>query len=95
MNASRMLPALAVVVVSASLGGDAVAYTETGVGLLDLDRLANPSDGYIDEVHLLRDRVTADLVHLVVGESSVGGMAFLGGDFQPQRSGERRQDLRA
>ena len=58
-----------------------VSYAETGVGLFDLDHLANPSDGQMDEVHILRDRVGADLVHLIVGESSVGGIAFLGGDF--------------
>ena len=51
----------------------------------DLDRLANPSDGYMDEVHALRDRVGADLVHLIAdrdhrdrgGEWDVCGIAYL------------------
>ena len=39
-----------------------VSYTETGNGDVDLDRLQNPSDGYLDEVHTLRDAYGADLV---------------------------------
>ena len=58
-----------------------VSYAETGSGFVDIDRLANPSDGHMDGVHGLRDRVGADLVHLLVGESDVGGIALLGGDF--------------
>ena len=50
-----------------------VAYTETGSR--DVDRLSDPSDGHLDEVHALRDRVGADLVHLIVAESSVCGIA--------------------
>ena len=33
--------------------------------LLTLSRLIDPSDGYMDEVHELRDRYGADLVHLI------------------------------
>ena len=44
-----------------------VAYTETGPQ--DVHRLRDPSDGHLDEVHALRDRVGADLVHLIVAES--------------------------
>ena len=58
-----------------------VSYTETGDGRLDLGRLANPSDGHMDGVHEMRDRVGADLVHLVVGDSDVGGIAYLPGAF--------------
>ncbi len=50
-----------------------VAYTETGSQ--DVYRLRDPSDGHLDEVHALRDRVGADLVHLIVAESSVCGIA--------------------
>jgi hypothetical protein len=39
-----------------------VSYTETGHGDVDLVRLQNPSDGYLDEVHTLRDAYGADLV---------------------------------
>ena len=58
-----------------------VSYTETGESLLDLRRLRDPSDGHMDGVHEMRDRVGADLVHLVVGESDVGGRAYLPGVF--------------
>ena len=56
-------------------------YTETGDGDLDLRRLRNPSDGHMDGVHEMRDRVGADLVHLVVGDSNVGGISFRPGEF--------------
>ena len=58
-----------------------VPYTETGNSSLDLRRLADPSDGHMDEVHEMRDRVGADLAHLVVGDSNVGGLAYLPGAF--------------
>ena len=51
-----------------------VAYTETSGGV-DVRRLADPSDDHLDEVHDLRDRVGADLVHLIV---SAPGYAFCG-----------------
>ena len=57
-----------------------VAYTETSNSRLDLDRLSNPSDGHMDEVHALRDRTGADLVHLVTGGAN-GGLAMLVGPF--------------
>ncbi len=48
---------------------------------LDLDRLANPSDGYLDEVHTLRDAYAADLVVLIPGTEAEDrgycGIAFL------------------
>ena len=62
-------------------GRSEVNYTETGSGLLDLGRLADPSDGHMDEVHALRDRVGADLVSLMVEDSSVCGIANLVGAF--------------
>ena len=55
-----------------------VAYNETGDSLTDLGRFAAPSDGHMDAVHALRDRVGADLVHLIVSE---GGRAYLVGAF--------------
>ena len=61
-----------------------VQYTESGGDLRDdLRRLANPSDGYIDEVHALRDQVGADLVHLIVHElePETCGRAFVQGAF--------------
>ena len=58
-----------------------VPYTETGASALDLDRLANPSDGYMDEAHDLREASGADLVHLLFDKSEVGGRGQLGGAF--------------
>ena len=59
-----------------------VRYTEAGDGR-DLERLADPSDGYMDEVHAMRDRTGADLVHLVFKHEGhpFGGLAFLPGAF--------------
>ena len=47
------------------VGRSEVPYTET-FGGQDVDRLRDPSDGYLDEAHALRDEVGADLVHLIV-----------------------------
>ncbi len=67
----------------ALVGRFEVQYTESGDSRDDLHRLANPSDGYMDEVHALRDQVGADLVHLIVGEldPETCGRAFIGGSF--------------
>ena len=57
-----------------------VAYNETGNSLVDINRLANPSDGHMDDVHALRDRVGADLVYLIVSDSDAA-RGYLGGPF--------------
>ena len=57
-----------------------VDYIETGKAT-DLGRLRDASDGYMDHVHGRRDLYAADLVHLVVGKSVVGGGAIQGGAF--------------
>ena len=54
-----------------------VEYTEDGQSYIDLDRLENDSDGYMDHVHDLRDLYAADLVHIVVGRGHVCGVAKL------------------
>ena len=54
---------------------------EDGPGFLALDRLRAPSDGYLDEVHAIRDQAGADLVHLIADVTDVGGVAFLPGAF--------------
>ena len=55
-----------------------VDYTEDGDSYIDLYRLKNDSDGYMDHVHELRDLYAADLVHIVVGRSvNVCGLASL------------------
>ena len=51
-----------------------VDYVEDGDSGIDLHRLANYPDGYMDHIHMLRDRYTADLVHiLVVQHHSIEG----------------------
>ena len=67
----------------ALIGRSEVPYEETGDSSIDVNRLANPSDGHLDEVHALRDRVGADLVHLIVDadKADVGGIAYIGGPF--------------
>ena len=52
-----------------------VEYTESGSGRTDLDRLSDPSDGHMDQVHAIRDREGADLVHLISQITDVGGVA--------------------
>ena len=51
-----------------------VAYTEAGPSnsLTDLTRLANTSDGFLDEVHALRDTYGADVVHLMYESGDCG-----------------------
>ena len=56
-----------------------VPYTEE-MGVDGLDRLSDPSDGYMDEAHTLRETSGADLVHLLIGTGG-GGRAYLGGAF--------------
>ncbi len=59
-----------------------VAYAESGSMRTDLDRLTSPSDVFLDEVHMLRDQLGADLVVLITDRSNEGwaGYAWLLGD---------------
>ena len=57
-----------------------VEYIEDGDSFIDLDRLANDSDGYIDHVHEWRDLYAADLIHLVTGSGSECGVAWISWD---------------
>ena len=54
-----------------------VNYTETGNSSTDLGRLQNPSDGYLDEVHAMRDTYGADLVSLWVESMDACGIGYL------------------
>jgi len=54
-----------------------VDYAETGNADTDLARLQNPSDGYMDEVHTLRDIYGADDVALIVNTLDYAGMGYL------------------
>ena len=49
---------------------EVVGYRETNDLAIDIARLRSPSDGYMDEVHGIRDTVAADIVLLLVGGSS-------------------------
>ena len=62
-------------------------YVEDGDSYIDLGRIKNADDGYMDEVHELREFYAADLVHFVVGNSvNVCGLAWL------NRGGTEDQD---
>ena len=43
---------------------------------IDLYRLRDELDGYMDHIHELRDLYAADLVHLITGNGDVGGVAY-------------------
>ena len=52
-----------------------------GVGIAnqneDLKHLISESDGYMDEVHALRDSYAADIVYLIVNQQGGGGVGWL------------------
>lgn len=55
-----------------------VNYTESGNFSTDLSRLGGTADGYIDEVHALRDQYGADLVSMITGSpTSACGIGYL------------------
>jgi peptidyl-Asp metalloendopeptidase len=54
-----------------------VAYTESGDFLTDLDRLRIPSDGFMDNIHALRNAHGADLVSLIIEGTSLCGIAYV------------------
>ena len=54
-----------------------VRYAESESTYTDVNRLADPSDGHMDGVHTTRDRVGADLVHLVTGSGYCGRAASI------------------
>ena len=45
-----------------------VSYTEFGNAETDCNRLQNPSDGYMDNIHSLRDQYGADVVVLLIDD---------------------------
>jgi hypothetical protein len=53
-----------------------VAYVETGSTDIDGPRLLDPNDGFLDEVHPLRDQHSADIVALWVNSLETGGRIF-------------------
>jgi hypothetical protein len=65
-----------------------VNYNDSGDFNTDLDRLTSTNDGYIDQVHALRDTYKADLVSLLINDTTYCGLAWLMGNvstaFAPQ-----------
>lgn len=56
-----------------------VDYAESGDSVLDRDRLQDPSDGFMDGVHALRDTYGADLVSLWTRTGDWCGYSFVMG----------------
>ena len=65
---------------------EGVNYTSDISSGVDLVRIADPNDGYMDDVHALRDTYGADLVHLIshapVGSGIAYKMAEVSHDFE-------------
>ena len=59
------------------VGAERIDYDESGNTSMDVDRLADPSDGYMDAVHGRRDALGADLVSLAIARGGPG----LGGGY--------------
>ena len=53
-----------------------VNYTESGNSNTDLTRLQSKTDGYMDDIHALRDQCGADIVSLFVKNSNSGGTSY-------------------
>ncbi len=45
-----------------------ISYSESGYMDFDRDRMVNPFDGYMDNVHTIREQYSADVVMLIVSE---------------------------
>ena len=73
-----------------------VRYTETGTTSVDLARLIDPDDGYMDEVHAMRDRVGArDLGNaLLTAASRIEATELVEGVRHLQPKGREQQSRR-
>ena len=54
-----------------------VEYEEESGAFDALARFSKPSDGYMDEVHAIRDRTGADLLHLIADVTNPSGAAYM------------------
>jgi len=54
-----------------------VNYTESGDLGLDLDRLTRKNDGFMDQIHNLRNADSSDLVALLVNEGDSAGLGWI------------------
>ena len=58
--------------------GEVGGYTEVGDFNTDLSRLRSPSDGFMDDIHSLRNAVGADMVSLIIeGNGTLCGIGYL------------------
>ncbi len=55
----------------------AVAYVEAGDTLTDLTRLQSSRDGFLDDVHALRNAYAADLVQMIVTDTETCGRGYV------------------
>ncbi len=60
-----------------------IPYDEVGGYVDHLYRLTDPADGYMDNVHNLRDEYGADMVALLVADGQYCGVAWLMQDLSP------------
>ena len=58
-------------------------YTESGDMLTDLNRLSATNDGYMDELHMVRDFYGADLVSLIGADGQYCGIAYFMNNISP------------
>lgn len=58
------------------VGTDEISYNESGSFSNHLSRLASTSDGVMDDVHTWRSNTGADIVALIVTDSSSGGIGY-------------------
>ena len=60
---------------------DYLESRRTGQGVtnqgIDMSRLIDPADGFMDEAHVLRDRYAADIIHLIGDQPGGGGIGRL------------------
>jgi hypothetical protein len=54
-----------------------INYTESGDSGTDLDRLTNPTDGFMDDVGVWRDTFKVDIVCLYASVEDTGGLGWL------------------
>lgn len=52
-----------------------VAYTESGSFDTDLTRFRTPADGYMDDIHTVRDKYKADVAVLIINNDDYCGLA--------------------
>jgi hypothetical protein len=59
------------------VGLEPIAYTETGDMGVALSRLRSTADGFMDEVHVRRNELGADLVALITSDTNYCGIAYV------------------